>query len=149
MLRPRSSLSALPTSSTALGAAGGAPSGAPPPGKGLGADAEPDVNQSSRGAQADRGSLLEEEPKIEANKLPPMTSGGVLGTPAKLHAKPGGRSDRAAGSARQEGRSAPSTNPAPGATSRLRALEAGRRVKEGGGCFSGGAAASMEGALKS
>ena len=125
-----------------------APSGAPPPGRGLGADAEPDVNQSSRGAQADRGPLLEEEPKIEANKLPSKTSGGVLGTPAKLHARPRGRSDKAAGSARQEGRSAPSTNPAPGATSGLRALEAGGRVKEEGGRFSGDSAASVEGALK-
>ena len=117
-------------------------------GRGLGAGATPDTSPSSREAQAGWGSLLEEEPKIEANKLPSKTSGGALGTPAKFHARPRGRSDEAAGLAHQEGRSAPSTNPAPGATSGLRALEAGGRVKEEGGRFSGGAAASTEGSLK-
>ena len=116
--------------------------------QGLGAGAAPGASQASRGALVGRGSLLEEEPKIEANQLLSMSKGGVLGTPAKLHARPRGRSDEAAGSVRQEGRSAPSTNPAPGATSGLGALEAGGRVEEEGGRFSGGAAASTEGALK-
>ena len=35
---------------------------------GLGAGAVPDVNPSSRGAQADRGLLLEEEPKPEVSQ---------------------------------------------------------------------------------
>ena len=100
--------------------------------QGLGADAAPDVSQSSRGAQANQGSLLEEEPKIEANQLLTVTKGGVLGTPAKLHARPWGRDDKAAGSACHEGKSAPSTNPAPGAASGLGTLKADRGVEEGG-----------------
>ena len=113
-----------------------------------GAGAAPDVNQSSRGAQANRGSLLEEEPKIEANQLLSMSKGGVLGTPAKLHARPWGRGGQAAGSARHEDGDAPPTDPAPGAAGGPGTLKADGGVDEGGGRFSGDATASTEGALE-
>ena len=131
-----------------LGAAGGAPSGAPPLSRGLGAGAAPDVNQSSRGAQANRGSLLEEEPKIEANQLLTVTKGGVLGTPSKLHTRPWGRGDEAAGSARHEGGDAPPTDPTPGAVGRPGTLKADGGAGEGGGRFLEDATASAEGSLK-
>ena len=68
--------------------------------------------------------------------------------PTRLHARPWGRSDKAASSACHEGEDAPPTDPAPGAVSRPGTLKADGGVKEGGGRFSGGAAASTEGALK-
>ena len=58
--------------------------------RGLGADAAPGAGPTSRGAPASRGPLLEEKLKAEANRLLLMTRGGVLGTPAKLHARPWG-----------------------------------------------------------
>ena len=94
MLRPHSSSNARPASSSTSGAAGGASSGAPPPGWGLGAGAVPDVSPSSRGAQADRGSLLEEEPKTEVSQRLLMSRGGVLGAP------PSSTPDRGRGAAK-------------------------------------------------
>ena len=88
------------------------------------------------------------EPKTEANQPPYMTRGGVLGTPAKLQARPQGRGDEAAGSRRHGGKRASPTDPAPGAACGLGTLKASGGVKEGGDCFSEESAAVAEGTLK-
>ena len=148
MLRPRSSSNTRPASSSTSGAAGGASSGAPPPGLGLGAGAVPDVNPSSRGAQVDRGLLLEEKPKTEVSQRLLMSRGGVLGMPAKLHARPWERGGQTTDSARPEGGDAPPTNPALGAASRPGTLNADGGVDIGGGRFSEDATTSAAGALE-